>query len=135
MILLEGINDIGQVRSAGDLTAPHTDVSAAQIVAGDLEIIQQAHAAGLRIIGATMTPFAGSIRSSPGGALTREEVNRWILTSGAFDGVVDFAKVLADPSDPQRMAPAYDCGDHLHPNDAGYKAMANAISLTMLLAG
>jgi lysophospholipase L1-like esterase len=132
VILLEGINDIGQVRSAGPLTAPHADVSAAQIIAGDGEIIRKAHAAGLQIIGATLTPFAGSAHWTAAGAITRDDVNHWILTSGAFDGVIDFAKVLADPANPQRLDPAYDSGDHLHPNDAGYRAMADALSLAML---
>jgi lysophospholipase L1-like esterase len=132
VILLEGINDIGQVRTTGPLRAPHDDVSAAQIIAGDEEIIREAHAAGLQIIGATLTPFGGSVHWTAAGAVKRDEVNSWILTSGAFDGVIDFANMLADPADPQRLDPAYDSGDHLHPNDAGYKAMADAISLTML---
>ena len=135
VILLEGVNDIGQVRGSGALSAPHTVVSAAQIIAGDEEIVRQAHAAGLRIIGATMTPFAGSHHFSANGELTRERVNRWIRGGGAFDGVIDFARVLADPADPERLDPAYDSGDHIHPNDAGYQAMASAINLTMLLAG
>ena len=132
VILLEGINDIGQVRTSGPLRAPHTEVSATQIIAGDEEIIREAHAAGLAIIGATMTPFGGSQHWTAAGQITREQVNRWILTSGAFDSVIDFARVVADPADPQVLDPAYDSGDHLHPNDAGYQAMANAISLGML---
>jgi lysophospholipase L1-like esterase len=132
VILLEGINDIGQVRTSGPLRAPHTDVSAAQIIAGDEQIIQEAHAAGLEIIGATMTPFGGSVHWTAAGTITREQVNNWILTSGAFDGVIDFAKIIADPADPQIINPAYDSGDHLHPNDAGYQAMADAISVAML---
>ena len=59
----------------------------------------------------------------------REAVNRWILTSGAFDGVINFAAAVADPTDPQRLNPAYDSGDHLHPSDAGYRAMANAVDI------
>jgi len=132
VILLEGINDIGQVRTTGPARAPHTKVSAAQIIAGDEEIIREAHAAGLAIIGATMTPFGGSQHWTVAGEITREEVNDWILTSGAFDGVIDFARVVADPADPEVLNPAYDSGDHLHPNGAGYQAMANAISLAML---
>jgi len=132
VILLEGINDIGQVRTDGLLTAPHADVSAAEIIAGDEELISAAHAAGLEIIGATLTPFGGSVRWTAAGELKREQVNNWILTSAAFDGVIDFAKAVADPADPQIFDPVYDSGDHLHPNDAGYVAMANAINLTML---
>jgi lysophospholipase L1-like esterase len=61
-------------------------------------------------------------------------VNRWILTSGAFDGVINFVAAVADPSDPHRLDPAYDSGDHLHPSDAGYRAMANAVDIPALLA-
>jgi lysophospholipase L1-like esterase len=132
VILLEGINDIGQVRTAGPQHAPHTWVTAAQIIAGDERIIREAHAAGLAILGATMTPFGGSVHWTAAGEIVREQVNRWILTSGAFDGAIDFARVLADPADPEMLDPAYDSGDHLHPNDAGYQAMANAISVVAL---
>jgi lysophospholipase L1-like esterase len=132
VILLEGINDIGQVRTDGPLTAPHADVSAAEIIAGDEELIRDAHAAGLQIIGATLTPFGGSAHWTAAGELKRQQVNNWILTSGAFDGVIDFAKAVADPADPQMLDPAYDSGDHIHPNDAGYLTMANAINLTMV---
>jgi lysophospholipase L1-like esterase len=134
VILLEGINDIGfSDLPSNPLTDPNTDVSAAQIIAGYQQIIAQAHAAGLKIFGATLTPFEGSGYWTPTGETKREMVNRWILTSGAFDGVIGFAKAVADPSDPEVIAPQYDSGDHLHPNDAGYQAMANAIPLRLLL--
>ena len=128
MIVLEGINDIGQ----SDLgTIPL--VTAADLIAGYKQIITRAHAAGLRIYGGTLTPFKGASYWSKAGERTREAVNKWILTSGAFDGVIDFATVTASPADPQVFNPAYDSGDHLHPNDAGYRAMADAIDLKMLL--
>jgi lysophospholipase L1-like esterase len=134
VILLMGINDIGfSVTPPNPVTNPLPDVSAAQIIAGYQQIIAQAHAAGLKIIGATLTPFKGAGYESHDGELKRAAVNHWILTSGAFDGVIDFAKVVADPADPLMMARQYDSGDHLHPNDAGYQAMANAIPLGMLL--
>jgi lysophospholipase L1-like esterase len=133
VILLEGINDIGDSRSTNPLTAPHTDVSALQIVDGYEQIIAAAHAAGLRIFGATLTPFEGARYWTPAGEAKREAVNRWILTSGAFDGVIDFARAVADPADPERLDPADDSGDHLHPDAAGYQAMAGAIDLGMLL--
>lgn len=117
VILLEGINDI----SAG--------AQANQLIAAYQQLIAQAHAAGLKIFGGTITPF----NASPGKEQTREAVNNWILNSGAFDGVIDFAKAVADPSDPQILNPAYDSGGHVHPNDAGYEAMADAINLSMLL--
>jgi lysophospholipase L1-like esterase len=134
VILLMGINDIGfSVTQPNPDTNPLTDVSAAQIIAGYQQIIAQAHAAGLKIIGATLTPFKGAAYYSKAGEAKREAVNHWILTSGAFDGVIDFAKVVADPSDPTMMASQYDSGDHLHPDDKGYQAMANAIPLRLIL--
>lgn len=136
VILLMGINDIGfSVTPPNPVTNPLPDVSAPQIIAGYEQIIAQAHAAGLKIIGATLTPFKGAGYYSAAGEIKREAVNNWILTSGAFDGVIDFAKVVADPSDPTMMAPQYDSGDHLHPNDAGYQAMADAIPVRLLLGG
>ena len=135
VILLEGVNDIGFSQSRGTLNAPHTDVSAQQIIAGYRKIIGEAHAAGLKIFGATLTPFLGARYWSEAGEAKREAINDWILTSHAFDGVINFAKVVADPGDPLMLNPAYDSGDHLHPNRAGYRAMANAINLAMLLRG
>ena len=126
VIVLEGINDIGF--SLGG-------VSAAQIIAGYQQLITQAHAQGLRIFGATLLPFQGAGYYTAAGEATREAVNTWIRTSGAFDGVIDFDAVMRDPADPLRLNPAYDSGDHLHPNDVGYQAMADAVSLQMLLPG
>lgn len=133
VILLEGINDIGYSRSHGLLTAPHNDVSAVQIVEGYERLVTLAHTAGLKIFGATLTPFQGARYWSPVGEADREAVNNWIRTSGEFDGVIDFAGVLADPGDPDRLNPAYDSGDHLHPNAGGYRAMAAAVNLPALL--
>jgi lysophospholipase L1-like esterase len=120
VILLEGINDIG-----------FTLTPAAKIIAGYETLIATAHAAGLKIFGATIIPFQGSGYYSAAGEAEREAVNRWIRTSGAFDGVIDFDQAVRDPADPLRLLPAYDSGDHLHPDDAGYQAMAGAISLTL----
>jgi len=122
VILLEGVNDIG-----------NNDTQADALIAGYKQIIAQAHAAGLKIFGGTLTPFKGAGYWSPEKEQTRETVNNWILTSGAFDGIINFAKATADPNDPQTFNPAYDSGDHLHPNDAGYQAMANAIDPGILL--
>ena len=110
-----------------------TEVSAAPMMAGYDQLIARAHARGLRIFGATLLPFQGAGYYTPAGEATREAVNTWIRTSGAFDGIVDFDMVMRDPANPLRLNPAYDSGDHLHPNDVGYQAMADAINLQMLL--
>ena len=132
IIVLEGINDIGF-----SAVPPHpgTDVSAAQIIAGYRQLIARAHARGLKIFGATLPPFRGAGDYTAAGEAKREAVNHWIRTSGAFDGVIDFDAVMRDPADPLMLNPAYDSGDHLHPNDLGYQVMADAISLQMLLPG
>jgi lysophospholipase L1-like esterase len=122
VILLEGINDIG----AGQATAD-------QLIPAYQQIIAQAHARGLRIFGGTLTPYKGAFYWTPAGEQTREAVNRWILTSHAFDGVIDFASATADPADPLVFRAAFDSGDHLHPGDAGYQAMADAVDLRKLL--
>ena len=136
VILLEGINDFGfSALPPNPLINPTTDVSAEQVIAGYRQIIARAHARGLRVFGATLLPFKGAAYYTAAGEQKREAVNAWIRTSGAFDGVIDFDKVMRSPSDPLTMNPAYDSGDHLHPNDAGYQAMANAVSLPLLLHG
>jgi lysophospholipase L1-like esterase len=132
VILLEGVNDIGFSRHHDRLSAPHTTVTAAQLIAGDEMLIALAHADGLKIYGATLTPFKGARYWTPAGEAVRDAVNAWILHGNRFDGVIDFATVLADPSNPQMLSPSYDSGDGLHPNAAGYERMAQAIDLTML---
>jgi lysophospholipase L1-like esterase len=127
VIFLEGINDIGVANTTG----PY--VSATQIEDGMMTIINEAHAHGLKIFGGTLTPFEGASYYNAAGEAEREAVNHWIRTSGAFDGVVDFDAAVRDPSDPLRLNPIYDTGGgHLHPNDLGYKAMADAINLELL---
>ena len=130
VIVLEGINDIGFSAAALD-----GGVSAAQIIAGYQQLIAQAHARGLRIFGATLLPFQGAGYYTAAGEATREAVNTWIRTSRAFNGVIDFDAAMRDPAHPLMLNPAYDSGDHLHPNDAGYQAMADAINLQMLMPG
>ena len=129
VIVLEGINDIGFSAALGP------GVGAAQIIAGYQQLIAEAHARGLKIFGATLLPFQGAGYYTAAGEVTREAVNTWIRTGGAFDGVIDFDAVMRDPAHPLMLNPAYDCGDHLHPNDVGYQAMADAISLETLLPG
>ncbi|HET7629477.1 MAG TPA: SGNH/GDSL hydrolase family protein [Bacillales bacterium] len=124
VILLEGINDIGISHN----------FHAQEIIFGMKEIIQEAHGHGLNIYIGTLLPFEGARPGyyTPQGEKTREALNEWIRTSGAFDGVIDFEKALRDPEHPLHLLPAYDSGDHLHPSDAGYKAMAEAVDLSML---
>lgn len=122
VILEEGINDIG----GGAVPA------VAQLIAADTQLIARAHSAGVRILGGTLTPFAGAGYYSPVKEVIRQRLNAWIRGDGAFDGVVDFDQALRDPAAPSRLAPAYDSGDHIHPDDAGYQAMADAVSLTQL---
>ncbi len=135
VILLEGINDINQSRTVGALTAPHTPISADQIIQGYEQIIAMAHAAGVRVFGATLTPFHGARYWTPAGEAKREAINHWIRTSQMFDGVIDFSRAVAQPGNPEQIAPAFDSGDHLHPDAAGYRAMARAVNLAMLLRG
>jgi lysophospholipase L1-like esterase len=132
VVLLEGINDIGfsQTPNTG-CTAPNTDVSAGQIIAGYRHLIAAAHAAGLKIFGGTLTPFQGAGYYSAAAEAKREAVNQWIRTSGTIDGVIDFDAAVRDPASPLQLLPAFDSGDHLHPNDAGYQAMAAAINLSL----
>jgi lysophospholipase L1-like esterase len=123
VIFLLGINDIG-----------NGNYDAEQIIAGMKEVIKRIHAIGTRIYGGTLTPFAVFRAGyyTPQGEMTRETVNNWIRTSGAFDGVIDFDQVLRDPKKLLMLLPQYDSGDHLHPNDAGYEVMANAVDLGIL---
>ena len=97
-------------------------------------MIARAHEHGIKIFGATLTPFEGTVFKgyyTPEKEAQRTKLNEWIRTSGAFDGVVDFEKAVANPAQPAHMLPADDSGDHLHPNDSGYKAMGEAISLAL----
>ena len=135
MILLEGINNIG---IPGAFGLVNEQVSADDIIGGHRQLIARAKERGLRIYGATLTPFEGT--TFPGyytaaGEAKRQAVNAWIRQSGEFDAVVDFDKAIRDPANPGRMLAAYDSGDHLHPNDAGYQAMANAIDLRLFRGG
>jgi lysophospholipase L1-like esterase len=132
VILLEGINDIGQT-CLGNAAA-----SADDIIRGYQQIITQLHLKGIKVFAGTLTPFMGALHDTPNagyycanGESSRGEVNTWIRSSGEFDGVIDFDQATRDPANPLSYLPAFDSGDHLHPNDAGYEAMANAIDLAL----
>ena len=131
VIVLEGINDIGH---AGTSAPVSETVSAEDLIGGLKQMIERAHEHGLKIFGGTLTPFEGTVFPgyfSPEKEVKRKAVNAWIRTGGAFDGVIDFEKAVADPQHPDRMLAAYDSGDHLHPNDAGYKTMGEAVDLAL----
>lgn len=127
VIVLESINDIGRFtrdhQPYGDLTQ--------RLEAAIAEIAAQAHQHGMKVIGATLTPYQGCGYYSDAGNQVRNAVNDWIRTSPIFDGVADFDKAVRDPQNPQQFAAQYDSGDHLHPKDAGYQAMAGAIDLSL----
>jgi lysophospholipase L1-like esterase len=125
VLILEGINDIGQ-------TPPAT---AAQVIAGLQQVVARLKVAGLRVHLGTLTPAGGTTRAtygSPAADLIRRTVNRWIRRSRLPDTVVDFDRAVRDPSRPSRLRPAYDGGDHLHPNARGYRAMGDAVRLSAL---
>jgi lysophospholipase L1-like esterase len=131
IVLLEGINDIG---GSGYAWEAKDKITAQQLIEGMKTLIARAHAKHVKIYGATLTPYGGNgwPYHSVAGEKTRQAVNAWIRTGGAFDGVADFDKAIRDPAAPENMLAAYDSGDHLHPNSAGYKAMANAVDLNWL---
>jgi lysophospholipase L1-like esterase len=127
LIILESINDIGRYVTDHQ---PYGNL-AERLETGLAQIATEAHQHGFLVFGATLTPYLVAGYSSPDGEEVREAVNQWIRTSHTFDGVVDFDKAVRDPQNPLHYASQYDSGDHLHPNDAGYKAMANSIDLSL----
>lgn len=126
LILLEGINDIGRPSRP---QYAHQAVSAADLIAGYRQVILRAHAAGLKAVLATVPPFEGANYFSPEGEAIRQTVNAWLRTQTEADGVVDFDATLRDPVAPSRLQASFHSGDWLHPSDAGYQAMAEAIPL------
>lgn len=122
LTIMEGINDIG---AAGANPSP----SVADLIAGHRQMIARAHARGIKVIGATLTPFEGAAYWTPEGEAKRQALNDWIRNGKAYDDVLDFDAVLKDPMKPTKSKPEFDSGDHLHPSPAGYEAMANSIDL------
>ena len=123
VIVLEGINDIGH--------SLEDSVTAEDVIFGLYQLAARAHEHGLVIIGATLTPAGPRASFPPALEAKRQAVNLWIRSSNVFDGVIDFDAATRDPADPAHMRKAYDSGDHLHPGDAGYKAMGDAIDLSL----
>ena len=129
VIVLEGVNDIGQAKSPAD-----ADSIARGLIAAYTQIVERAHAKGMLAYGATILPFGGSFYDAPYREAARDTVNRWIRTSRAFDAVIDLDAALRDPAQPSRLVPIADGGDHLHPNETGYRMMATAIDLALFRA-
>jgi lysophospholipase L1-like esterase len=124
VVIMEGINDIGIARS-------NASPSAADLIAGHKQLIERARARGLKVYGATLTPFEGAPYFTQEGEAKRQALNEWIRTGGAYDAVIDFDRITRDPAAPTKFLAAYDSGDHLHPGDAGYKAMGDAVDLAL----
>jgi len=127
LMILEGINDIGTLASA----AATTPITKEDLIWVLQQMIDRAHAHGIKVVGCTLTPYEGAGYARENGEAIRVAVNDWIRKSGAFDAVVDFEAATRDPNNPTRFKPEFDPGDHLHPNDAGYKAMADAVDLSL----
>jgi lysophospholipase L1-like esterase len=134
VFVLEGINDLGISSLLNDGNRPTPE----QLIAGHRQLIARAHAKGLRIFASTLLPYENT--AIPGyyneeGEKVRQAFNEWMRTAKEYDGFVDFDQVMRDPSHPAKMLEKYDSGDHLHPNDAGYQAMANAFNLAFVKEG
>ena len=126
LIVLEGINDIGV---AYNPTHPRDTVTADDLISGMRQMAERAHTHGIKIFGATLTPYVGAGYSSPAGEQVRKALNQWIRTTNELDGFIDFEKAARDPSNPDVFAADADSGDHLHPKDAGYRKLADSIDL------
>ena len=133
VVVLLGINDIGFSNIPG--VVADQAVSAEDVIAGLDQFIVRAHVRGLRVIGATLLPFEGATYYSSDAEQKRAAVNTWIRTSGAYDGLIDFDATMRDPQHQTQLLAAFDSGDHLHPNDAGYKAMGDSINLLLFAQG
>jgi len=133
VIVFEGVNDLGGLARLDEVTAAEHASLVRRVVAAYQQVIARAHAHGLRVYGATITPYVGSTYYHPGpmSEADRQAVNQWIRTALHFDSVIDFDAVVRDPQHPDQLLPIYDCGDHLHPSPAGFKAMGDAVPLDL----
>lgn len=136
VLVLEGVNDIGMLTHSGGVPQAAHDLLVQRIIGAYQQMISHAHDHGIQVIGCTILPFAGSsfYHPAPVSEADRQAVNSWIRAPGHFDAFVDFDKVMRDPQNQDRLLPAYDSGDHLHPNPAGYAAMAEAVPLSLFSA-
>jgi lysophospholipase L1-like esterase len=128
VIVMESINDIGRLHSPN---LPAYKLTAEDLEQGLAQLVARAHEHGIKVFGATLTPYKGAGYFTEKGEQIRQAVNQWILTSGVFDGAIDFDKATRDPANPLMFSPQADGGDHLHPKDAGYAAMADSIDLSL----
>ncbi|MDX6460388.1 MAG: hypothetical protein QOE55_4085 [Acidobacteriaceae bacterium] len=126
LLILEGINDIGRLHGALD-----AGLTAADLISALNQMVVRAHGHGIAVIGCTLTPYHGAGYYTENGEAIRKAVNEWIRTGGVLDGFVDFEAAVRDPNHPDTFLPSVDPGDHLHPNDTGYKAMGDAIDLKL----
>ncbi len=126
LLILEGINDIGRLHGT-----PDAGLTAADLIAAFNQMVVRAHSHGIAVIGCTLTPYHGAGYYTEKGEAIRKAVNEWIRTGGVLDGFVDLEAAVRDPNHPDTFLPSDDPGDHLHPNDAGYKAMGDAIDLKL----
>jgi lysophospholipase L1-like esterase len=135
LIILEGINDIGFLARKDQVSPAEHETQVRRMIAAYEQFIARAHTHGIKVIGATMTPFIGSDYYHPGpvNEADREAVNTWIRTPGHFDAIIDFDKIVRDPAHPDRFLPVFDGGDHLHPSVAGYAAMGEAVPLSFFV--
>ncbi len=139
VVLFEGVNDLGM--SYGHFEGPMAEVfkslapgkkpTAESMIAGYRQLIARAHARGLTVLAATITPYGSAFYYSPEGEAVRQAINTWIRTGREVDGVLDFDAVIRDPNVPTQMKDGLHSGDHLHGSDAGYAAMAAAVDLSL----
>jgi lysophospholipase L1-like esterase len=133
VIVFEGVNDLGMSTKDGEITPAEHDALVARMTGALQQMIDRAHTAGLKIYGATITPYQGFTFYHPTAAneADRQKINAWIRTAGHFDAVLDFDTMVADPTNPARLLPKFDSGDHIHPNAAAYHVIANSIPLSL----
>jgi lysophospholipase L1-like esterase len=133
LIVFEGVNDLGGLARNGEVPPDDHAALVERVLSAYGQLVERAHAHGLRVFGATITPYVGSnyYHPDPPSEADRQAVNQWIRAAGHFDGMIDFDAVVRDPKHPDQLLPDFDCGDHLHPSPAGYKAMGEAIPLSI----
>jgi lysophospholipase L1-like esterase len=132
LVVMEGINDIGH---PGTASAPLSEtVTAEDLIGGLSQLIERGHERGLKVFAGTLAPFEGAHYFTAEKEAIRQKYNAWIRSAPVLDGVIDFDRAIQDPAHPTRFLAAYDSGDHLHPNDAGYRAMGEAVNLKFFTA-